>query len=302
VPESSPPRVSVVLPAYRSHETIGACLDALRAQTFRDFEVVVVNSSADGETERIVSERYPEARFVQSPVRLLPHAARNRGVEAARGDLLVFSDPDCEADEQWLQALSDACSATRPAVCGAMALADPTPYAVAVHLAKFAPWLPGLASGLRTIAPTANACYTRDLWERIGPFRADVFSGDTLLSWKAAAAGATPWFEPAAVVAHRHAGSAGSFLRERLNRGAEFGRLRAATRGWTRGRSAVYIVATPALALGNLIRCVRYARQAGWAHALRRALPLLVAAEAAWALGEARGYAAHLRERGAARR
>jgi hypothetical protein len=43
------------------------------------FETIIVNSSPEDRTAKLVAERFPAARFEQSPHRLLPHAARNRG-------------------------------------------------------------------------------------------------------------------------------------------------------------------------------------------------------------------------------
>jgi glycosyltransferase involved in cell wall biosynthesis len=63
------PLVSVVLPAYHSYETISLSLDALRKQSFRDFEVIVVNSSPETITSELVTANYPEVQFFQSPVR-----------------------------------------------------------------------------------------------------------------------------------------------------------------------------------------------------------------------------------------
>src|SRR5262249_36257245 len=153
------PAASVVVPAYHSASTIGDCLDGLARQGFRDFEVIVVNSSQEVETERVVREMLPSAIFEQSRVRLLPHAARNRGVELARGENLVFTDPDCIAEPDWLEALVAGSEAGHRIVCGAMALRQPSRFALAVHISKFSSWLPGLHAGPRAIAPTANALY-----------------------------------------------------------------------------------------------------------------------------------------------
>ena len=286
--------MSVVVPAYYSHATIGACLEALERQELRDFEVIVVNSSQEPETERVVRGGFPWVIFEQSSSRLLPHAARNRGVELAHGELLVFTDPDCVADREWLSMLVSACSAEHPVTCGAMALLDVGTFAVAVHLSKFAAWLPGLGAGPRAIAPTASACYSRAIWDRIGPFPAELFSGDTLQSWKATEAGAKPWFEPRAIVSHRHPGTARSFLGERLRRGAEFGGMRADEEGWSRARSAAYVAATPLLPAFQVARQARDAVRAGWGHELLHALPLLAAAATAWSIGEARAYASRV--------
>ena len=285
------PRASVVVPAYHSDGTIGDALDALRAQTFGDFEVVVVSSSPEERTGRVVRERFPQATFEQSPERLLPHAARNRGVELARASLLAFTDPDCVAAPDWLERLVAANASGHGLVVGAMALRGGSAYERAVHLVKYAHWLPGTPEGPRQIAPTANALYAREVWDAVGPFRGDSFSSDTVHSWRAARLGFRPWFEPRAVVAHVHGGDMRSFLRERRSRGEDFARMRMRDEGRSRAWAAAHLAALPAIPFLELIRLGRSAVRAGWARDFAATAPLQLAANAAWALGEAHAHA-----------
>lgn len=290
-PEGAAPLVSVVVPAYYSDPTIAAFLESLRQQTFADFETIIVNSSPEDRTAKLVAERFPAARFEQSPHRLLPHAARNRGVDLARGRLIVFTDPDCVCAPDWLGALVEASRQGHGVVVGAMDLAGATAFERAVHLCKFASWLPGGRAGRRAIAPTANALYTREVWEAAGPFRGDSFSSDTLLSWHAVAHGIHPWFEPRAVVAHRHRGDIRSFLRERRARGEDFARLRITEEKRSRAWAALHLLALPAIPLLELARVGRRAIHSGWTPAFVWTAPLQLAANTAWALGEARTHA-----------
>ena len=55
-----PPQMSILIPAYYSEDTLAECLEALRQQRFRDFEVIVVNSSPGDRTRRLVEERFHE--------------------------------------------------------------------------------------------------------------------------------------------------------------------------------------------------------------------------------------------------
>jgi GT2 family glycosyltransferase len=290
VTSASSPRVSVVLPAYYSDATIGDFLDGLRAQTFRDFEAIVINSSPEERTAEIVSDRMPEATFEQAPHRLLPHGARNRGVELARGSLIVFSDPDCVPDRDWLAHLVRASDRGRAIVVGAMDVIGHGRYVDTVHLCKYARWLPGGPAGPRAIAPTANALYTRDAWNSIGALRSGSFSSDTLQSWLAAERGFQVWFEPGAVVAHHHGGNLRSFYRERRIRGEDFARLRVLhenrSRTWGVGR----LVSLPLIPWLELARVGRAASRAGWGRRFVQTMPLQLAANTAWALGEAKAH------------
>jgi GT2 family glycosyltransferase len=268
-----------------------AFLEGLRQQTFTDFETIIVNSSAEEQTAKLVAECFPNARFVQSKTRLLPHEARNRAVELARGRRLVFTDPDTRADAGWLDALVKASNRGHQVVVGAMGLVGNSALERAVHLCKFSSWLPGGREGPRKVAPTANVLYTREVWNAVGAFRGDSFSSDTLHSWLASDKGFQPWFEPAAVVSHRHGGTFRSFLRERYIRGADFAQIRIAHERRSKWWIALHLIGLPAIPFLEFARVAGRALGRGWAWCFVRTIPLQLAANAAWAVGEATTHA-----------
>jgi GT2 family glycosyltransferase len=284
------PFASVVIPAWHSADRIAACLDGLRDQRFRDFEAIVVNSSPGDGTAGVVG-RYPEVALIESPERLLPHAARNAGAERATGQLIVFTDPDCVPAGDWLERLVDAHREGSQVVAGAMGLRRHSRREAGVHLCKFSWALPGLPPGTHGVAPTANAAYSRAVWERVGPFDGDVFCADALLTWRAAADGAPARFVPHARVDHSHDSGARGLLAERHGRGREFAAARMRFEGWSRGRAALHAVAWPALAGVCLARSARDAARAGWLGEYARSLPLQAVGQAGWCFGEARSQA-----------
>src|SRR5919106_2255865 len=89
-------RLSVVIPVYNVEEFLEECLDSVLAQTFTDYEVVMVD---DGSTDRSaeIAQRYVDRderfRLVSQPNGGLS-AARNTGTADAHGELLVFLDSD----------------------------------------------------------------------------------------------------------------------------------------------------------------------------------------------------------------
>jgi len=92
---------SVIIPTYNGADKIGRCLASLRGQDYpASFEVIVVN---DGSTDRTleVLKQFPEVR-VLTQANAGPAAARNRGAKEASGDLIVFTDDDCEPLPNWL--------------------------------------------------------------------------------------------------------------------------------------------------------------------------------------------------------
>ena len=88
------PRITVVMPAYNRADLIGASIESALAQTFRDFELIVVDDGSTDATREAV-QRVHDPRLTLLP---LPHrgmsAAMNAGVRAARGDYFARLDSD----------------------------------------------------------------------------------------------------------------------------------------------------------------------------------------------------------------
>jgi hypothetical protein len=89
-----PPRVSVVIPVYNRASTIGWTLDSVLAQTFRSYEVIVVDDGSADDSAELVAGRYPQARVLRLDRNRGVAAAVNCGVRAARGELIAFLDSD----------------------------------------------------------------------------------------------------------------------------------------------------------------------------------------------------------------
>jgi len=286
----SKPRFSVVIPAYYSFSTIRSTLSALSEQACESYEVIVVNSSPEEKTEEIVRE-FPGTRFIQSPVRLLPHGARNAGIARARGDFIVFTDPDCIADREWLSLLDAAFEKGHRVLVGAMGLAGDSWLEVGIHLSKFHWLLPGLKPGVRTCAPTANAAYSRDLLEETGLFPGEVFAGDGILSRRAASLGHPPVFVPEAVVHHTHDEGIASFFRTRFSRGKEYAWVRMKIMGPATPGTFISLALSPAAVILVILRAGKNASAAGWIGRFFYTLPIQIAGHLAWALGESIGAA-----------
>lgn len=94
------PSITVVVPAYNAAETVARTLDSLVAQTFRDFEVVVVDDASNDTTCDVAqnyADRLPGLRFVRREKNSGGVGApRNDGVRAARGTYVMFLDSDDE--------------------------------------------------------------------------------------------------------------------------------------------------------------------------------------------------------------
>lgn len=93
-----PPAISIVIPLYNKRDYIERCLRSVRAQTFTDYQIVVVNDGSTDGCEKLVEP------FLRKGDPLIHQengghpAARNRALAAAEGDLIASLD----ADDEWL--------------------------------------------------------------------------------------------------------------------------------------------------------------------------------------------------------
>ena len=101
------PVVSVIIPVYNAEHYLERCLESIQKQSLRDFELILVDDgSADRSPE--ICRRY-QAR--DSRVQVLTGenhgaaAARNRGMERACGEYLIFLDSDDYIDKNYFQLL-----------------------------------------------------------------------------------------------------------------------------------------------------------------------------------------------------
>ena len=96
---SALPIISVVLPAYNRANSILAAVDSVLGQSFRDFELLVVDDgSTDGTMAALARVSDPRVRLLANPRNLGAGAARNTGIRAARGIWVAFQD----SDDEWL--------------------------------------------------------------------------------------------------------------------------------------------------------------------------------------------------------
>jgi len=99
------PLVSVAICTRNRTETIGATLESLARQTYRNIEVLVIdNAPTNDATEQLVHADFPYARYIREPRRGLNHA-RNCAVAEARGPIVAFIDDDATAEPEWAEAL-----------------------------------------------------------------------------------------------------------------------------------------------------------------------------------------------------
>ncbi|HNW55980.1 MAG TPA: glycosyltransferase family A protein [bacterium] len=107
--------ISVIIPVYNQADKIGICLESLLQQNYRDLEIIIVDDGSTDGVDKVLASYEPRLQAAKLPYKIIVQAnqgsnpARNRGLEAATGDYLLFSDADVnwrpDALEKLLKAL-----------------------------------------------------------------------------------------------------------------------------------------------------------------------------------------------------
>jgi glycosyltransferase involved in cell wall biosynthesis len=202
VPE---PLVSVVVATYNRPARLARLLASLRAQSLGagSFEVIVVDDGSAGETAAVIAGQLGQPglalRVVHHPVRRGPAAARNSGWRTAAAPLVAFTDDDCVADPDWLQALLSAAARAPGALVQGRTVPDP----------GSEPGLLARTVRVERLGPqyeTCNMLYPRSVLESLRGFDEAFGTGpaaeDTDLAWRALEAGHPAVFAERAVVRH----------------------------------------------------------------------------------------------------
>ena len=115
-------KVSVIMPVYNAAATLRTSLESIKAQTFRDFELVFVDDSSTDGTAEIIGSFAAESgiacKLVKQPCNGGVAAARNRGLEAAEGEYVAWVDADDAIAPEALEKAVEAVSRTDADIVG----------------------------------------------------------------------------------------------------------------------------------------------------------------------------------------
>ena len=218
------PLVSLVIPNWNGAPHLPACLNALRAQTLRDFEVIVVdNASTDDSVERLARD-YPEAQVIRLDRNYGFTGACNAGLRAAQGNYLILLNNDTEAAPDWLVEVVAAFERHPEAgmVASKMLLFDRRRILHTAGDVFKTDGTPGnrgvweedrgqFDEGPVFSANGGSAAYRRAMLDQIGLLDEDFFYSceDVDLAWRAQLAGWQCVYAPRAVVYHKLSASGG---------------------------------------------------------------------------------------------
>jgi GT2 family glycosyltransferase len=213
--------VAVIILNWNGRTLLAECLPPLLAQTFTDFEVILVdNGSTDG-SAAWVQTHFPCVRIIRNPTNLGFAPANNQAIRATQAEFIALLNNDTRAAPEWLQTLVQVmCADPQIGMVASKILLADNPDTV--DSAGIAIDRAGIAWGLgggepdRPVEPApvvevfgasgGAAFYRRAMLDEIGLLDEDFFAylEDVDLAWRAQWAGWRCVYAPAAVVLHHH--------------------------------------------------------------------------------------------------
>ena len=224
------PELSAVVIARNDVATIASTIESvLSQQTPEPFEVILAASGEDG-TRELVAERYPQVRIAHVPEPGLPGAARNAGLELARGEIVSFPGSHVLLRPGSLAARIRAHRLGHAMVTGSIFNGNPTPSGWAAYFLDHSRALPGRPSG-RLDGPPAHCSYLREALLGLGGFAEDARAGeDTVVNRALFSAGWSAYRSQELELIHANRCTTPWRLAgHHFSRGRAYGRLLAAT-------------------------------------------------------------------------
>lgn len=210
-------RFSVIIPNWNGAKHLPTCLDSLRAQTWRDFEVIVADNASTDNSMTVLAQ-YPEVHVLRLERNYGFTGACNAGLRHGRGEFLVLLNNDTEAEPQWLAEVAAAFERYPQAglIASRMLLFDKRNIFHTAGDVFYINGTPGnrgvwqedvgqFAEGPVFSANGGSAAYRRVMLEQIGLLDDDFYFSceDVDLAWRAQLAGWQGFYVPCAVVYHK---------------------------------------------------------------------------------------------------
>jgi cellulose synthase/poly-beta-1,6-N-acetylglucosamine synthase-like glycosyltransferase len=217
--EERKPRISVVVPAFQAAATIEQCVLALLAQTLprEEYEVIVVDDGSSDDTATRAEKS--GARVLRLARNMGPAASRNAGVAIARGELVVFTDADCEPTRQFLAALTD--HLRDPDIGGAKGVYLSKQRALVARFVQYeyeSRYRHTARQSTLDFVDTYACCFRRADLDQVGGFDSRLrMCEDQELSFRLAEAGVRIRFAPDARTYHLHCANLWAYMRKKFH-------------------------------------------------------------------------------------
>lgn len=218
-------QVSLIIPNWNGIQYLEPCLDSVFAQSFKDFQVVLVdNGSTDGSLA-LVEQKFPQVCVIANRQNLGFALANNQAIQASYSEFVATLNNDTEVETDWLSSMVQALMIHPEAGVCASKMILKSPHKVidsagidvdrAGMIWNRLGGIPDLSEMMAPL-PVFGACagaalYRRSMLDEIGLFDEEFFAylEDVDLSWRAQWAGWKALYVPQARVLHVHSATGG---------------------------------------------------------------------------------------------
>jgi mycofactocin system glycosyltransferase len=205
------PPVSIVIPVYNRPQEISECLEALLHLDYPADrrEIIVVDDGSTDQTREVVGQ-YP-VKLITREANQGQSAARNLGVQHARGEIIAFIDSDCVAEPEWLTELVPYFQDQRLGLVGGFVASYFQKTRLDRYESAASPLNMGRSlviadpSDLDFYVPTCNLLVRQEAYLKVGGLdETRRFGEDVDLCWKLRKHGYRQTYVPAGPVRHKH--------------------------------------------------------------------------------------------------
>lgn len=95
--------ISVVILTWNAKDLLSSCLESVFKQTYKDFEVIVVDNGSKDDTPDYIRKNYPQVSLIENKKNLGASRARNQGIKASTGDWILSLDCDVILTKDFLK-------------------------------------------------------------------------------------------------------------------------------------------------------------------------------------------------------
>jgi lipopolysaccharide/colanic/teichoic acid biosynthesis glycosyltransferase/glycosyltransferase involved in cell wall biosynthesis len=220
-PFDSPPHASIIIPAYNAAATLPACLAALHAQeACPPFEIIIIDDGSSDDTA-VIAAAAPATTVISHNSRRGAAAARNSGLQIARGDVICFTDADCEPKSDWINQILRPFANPDITGCKGTYATRQTELVARFVQIEYEDKYDLLREQERiNFIDTYSAAYQRAVLLANDGFDEQIFFvEDQELSFRLAARGYQLVFQPEAIVYHHHSNSLPAYFRKKFKIG-----------------------------------------------------------------------------------
>ncbi len=212
------PEVSVIIPNWNGKHLLKKCLDSLKLQTFKDFEVLIIDNGSKDGSQKFIKKKYPKVNLIELKNNIGFSGAINLGVKICTGNYMFLLNNDTKVDKNCIKNLVTSVKKKKAGLIAAKILQMDHPklidsagdYIDAVGHANnigFGDYANNYNnSGFVFLVCGGGCLIKREVFETIGFLDHDYFAymEDVDFSLRAQFAGFKIFYEPSAIIYHKH--------------------------------------------------------------------------------------------------